>query len=213
MTTLVAPVSANFPPFFRLDPEPPPPWHAVRTRWRAEFDVAKRLEENFDLEVYCPRYLATRVIRYRKVSELIPYLSGIVFARWDADDPCRWHDLMELTGVTGFIGGTVPATVPEWQLDVVRRRIGPDDLLEVPIDPAAWRPDVGTHVRVIAGPFEIYTGQVESVRACDGMTQVKIWGLLGRDVSVPVPASMLERIDDPDEPKVVRSRRARKRLT
>lgn len=160
----------------------PPPWRAVRTRFGRESVVSLGLER-YDFETRCARYRSRWLVRGRWHERLSVFIPGYVFSRFDPADPHRWHEVMDLDGVVEIL----PGTVTEGEMDLL------DALLvdfvshgDEPVFRVSKRfLPIGGEVTIAEGPFATYRGLVED---CDGFeADVKIFGLLGRDLSVKVP--------------------------
>lgn len=168
-----------------------PPWHAVKTFPNRELAVADRFAD-LSIDVYCPKFTASWASRGRKVSRILPYLSTYIFARWNAADPHLWHALKAVSGVSGFLGGSVPSPVPDAEIEALRAFVGSGDRL---IDAVlTWVPGLGSEVRVIDGPFLSYDGVVASVDP--PLVSVKIFGLFSRETVVTLPVNWCEPVNE-----------------
>ena len=190
------------------------PWRVVRVRFGTEPSVASALEADLGLEVFCPRYRVRWVSRGRRLERQAVFLPTYVFARFDPADPVRWHEVHDLDGVLGLL----PGIATDNELARLTELVTAYDLDDAPIFDVRRRYlPIGSKVQIVSGPFAAYAGRVT---ACDGVTAwVKIFGLLGREVDVNVPADRCQiESADPElanpDPGVTRKRgrgRGRKR--
>jgi hypothetical protein len=176
------------PPPFSITPEPLPPWRVVRARYGSELSVTRSLAD-LDLEAWCPRYRSRWVSRGRPHERLNVFLPTYVFSRFDPFDPYRWHQLMAIDGVAGFLDGIVS----DLEITSLRLLLDVIDADDEPVYEVHHRfLPVGSEVRFSSGPF---VGRRTIVVATDGFTAwVKNFGLLGRDNDINVPADWCEVI-------------------
>ena len=204
--------SLQLPPAFLLaplpQPPPPPPWHALIVRYGHEITTADRITRDLDLEAYCPTFLARWVHHGRRYERVYPYLRSYIFARWPAKDARLWHLLADLDGTLGFIGGPIPAPIPDEEIELLRELVSLDRPLLAVRRPAPI--PLGTAVRVTAGTLAGREGCVTT--SGDFFVDVEFRGLLGRDVSITVAANCCEPIAAASLPweRTQRQRRSRR---
>lgn len=175
----------------------PPAWHVVTTRFGRELAVADRVA-SLQLEAYCPTFVATWARRGRRYVRTYPHFRTYLFARWDAADPHLWHELNDLDGVTGFLGGSDPAPVLDRVVAELRDRVGNGSLsldLSPSLVPRKPLP-LGTRLRVVDGPFEGHEGRLVRPHRTPVLS-VEIGGVLSRDVVIEVPLRCCVPVDGP----------------
>ena len=177
----------------RFDPPPPDPWRVVRARFGTELAVARALETELDLEAFCPRYRSRFVVRGRFHERLTVFLPSYVFSRFDPLNPYRWHSVHAIGGVFGVL----PGSVSEAEMTALRFLVAELDdgsALGAPVCDLRRRfLPLGRTVRLVTGPFTGYDGEVT---ACDGLfAWIKIFGLLGRDTVIEVPADWCDPVE------------------
>lgn len=99
-----------------------------------------------------------------------------------------WYVVRNTPGVTGFVGsGSKPIPLAEQEVQVIIKQMG----LYEPVSKAAFSP--GEQVRVIKGPFENFSGEVEEVYADKGKVRVSI-SMFGRETPVELEYGQVEKI-------------------
>jgi transcription antitermination factor NusG len=163
------------------------PWYAVRTRSNHERVAAERLLAQ-GVEAYLPTMLARSRRRDRRAVVARPLFPGYFFARLRLDAPER-VTVLKAPGVMHLVGfGGAPVSVPEWQVESVRRVLDSRRSTEL-----LWRPTPGQRVRVAEGALSGAQGVVVTVAPGDQQLVISI-DLLGRSLSVRVAAEELEPV-------------------
>jgi transcription antitermination factor NusG len=122
-----------------------PNWYALFTRHQHEKSAALALS-NKNLEVYLPLYRSVRRWQDRDKQLWLPLFPGYLFIREGLD---RQLQILTTPGVLHIVGwGGRPATVPQTQLDAVRRILASPMLVE-----AHPYLKCGDRVRVKNGPL------------------------------------------------------------
>lgn len=99
-----------------------------------------------------------------------------------------WYVVRNTPGVTGFVGtGSKPIPLTEGEAKNIIRQMGIEEA----------RPkigfEVGENVRVISGPFEDFTGNIEEIFADKSKMRVMI-SMFGRETPVELDFSQVEKI-------------------
>jgi len=106
-------------------------------------------------------------------------------------DDEAWHLVKETPKVLGFIGGTPekPAPITEKEANAILRRV--EEGVEKPRPKVLFEP--GELVRVIDGPFNDFTGVVESANYEKSRLQVAVQ-ILGRSTPVELDFGQVEKV-------------------
>ena len=125
------------------------------------------------------------------------FLPGYILLEMDLPDigwktPCS--KIRRINGVTGFVGsspGTKPQPISQEEARSILQKTG-DVKGEKTIKPKQTF-TVGESVRIIEGPFDSFTGQVEDVNTEKGKLRVMV-GIFGRATPVEVDFLQVEKI-------------------
>jgi transcription antitermination factor NusG len=132
------------------------PWLVLRTKSRHEHVVANVLQQKC-VDNYLPKCKVTRSSRQRGRSLELPLFPGYVFVRPRVD---QYAGMRYIRGSCGFVlAGGRPATLPQQELDAVKRLI--DHGAALTVNPQLVE---GTRVRIDAGPFAGVEGELVSIR-------------------------------------------------
>jgi len=122
----------------------------------------------------------------RKVTKKKVFPGYVLVEMIMSDD--SWYVVRNTPGVTGFVGsGTKPIPLSEEEAQAIMRQMG--------IEEAAPKVDFspGEQVRVIGGPFENFSGEIEEIYADKGKLKVSI-SMFGRETPVELEFSQVEKI-------------------
>jgi transcription antitermination factor NusG len=128
--------------------ESEPKWFAVRTRFKSEKVALKQLQR-LGVETYLPIRQMTR--RYgRKIRKVeLPLINSFVFVRIKKNE---YASVLETEYVAGFLKfGNNLLSIPEAEIDMIRRLLGEDIDLEVVVKEDVY--EKGDWVEVIKGPL------------------------------------------------------------
>ncbi len=155
-------------------------WYALYTKPRQEFKANEQLKE-MEIITYLP--LITKVKQWsdRKKKVIEPLFKSYIFI--NASDSERYVSVQakSIVKVVNFHG--VPATIPNWQIENLQKMLvtNPDafvtDLIKI-----------GTHVKIIEGPFAGVEGIVSKHSNDERVLGINI-ETLQRSVIVHLPAS------------------------
>lgn len=122
----------------------------------------------------------------RKVSKR-KILPGYVLVEMIMTDD-SWYVVRNTPGVTGFVGsGSKPIPLSDAEAKQIIRQMGAEEPRQrVDLVP-------GENVRVVAGPFENFIGQVEEVNVEKGKVRVMI-SMFGRETPVELDFAQIEKI-------------------
>ena len=125
------------------------------------------------------------------------FLPGYILLEMDLPDlgwktPCS--KIRRINGVTGFVGsspGLKPQPISQEEARSILQKTG-DVKGEKSMKPKQSF-SVGENVRIVEGPFDSFTGQVEEVNAEKGKLRVMV-GIFGRATPVEVDFLQVEKV-------------------
>ncbi|KRO95885.1 MAG: antitermination protein NusG [SAR92 bacterium BACL26 MAG-121220-bin70] len=117
------------------------------------------------------------------------FFPGYVLVQMELDDD-SWHLVKETPRVMGFIGGKAdkPAPITDKEADLILQRIQESD--EAPRPKTLFEP--GEMVRVTAGPFNDFNGNVEEVNYEKSKLRVAV-SIFGRLTPVELDFTQVEK--------------------
>lgn len=118
------------------------------------------------------------------------FFPGYVLVQMEMDED-TWHLVKEVPKVLGFIGGTPekPAAITEKEANMILRRV--EEGADKPKPKVLFGP--GEVVRVTHGPFNDFSGVVESVNYEKSRLQVAVQ-ILGRSTPVELEFGQVEKV-------------------
>ena len=99
-----------------------------------------------------------------------------------------WYVVRNTRGVTGFVGPEskpIPLTAEEL-----------DRMLNSASQEVTFRIAVGEEVRILSGPLENFTGEVEEIDLMRQKMRVKVKMFLGREMQIEVDLDQVEKINN-----------------
>ena len=173
-------------------------WYVVHAYSNFEHKVAKSLKERIRLHGLEPKFgdvlvPTEEVVEMRggqKRRSERKFFPGYVLVQMQMDDDA-WHLVKETPKVLGFIGGTPekPAPITEREANAILRRV--EEGVEKPRPKVLFEP--GELVRVVDGPFNDFTGVVESANYEKSRLQVAVQ-ILGRSTPVELEFGQVEKV-------------------
>lgn len=164
-----------------------PQWYAVHSQPNAELRAAEHLGRQ-GFHSYVPTYLKQRRHARRVDTVRAPFFPRYLFVSLDVAQQ-RWRAVNSTVGVTRLVGqGLLPTPVLPGVVEEIKRREGPDGLLQ--IAPAAARFVKGDAVRITEGAFEACQGLFLALTDKDRVAV--LLDLLGRKVRVVMGAGIVE---------------------
>jgi transcription termination/antitermination protein NusG len=171
-------------------------WYVVHTYSGHEDRVKTSLEKavaNLGLsarisQVLVPTEEVVEIKRNKKHFKKRKFFPGYVFVEMEIDNETYWL-VRNTAGVTGFLGGVKPVSMPE---DEVK------NLIETSTTPSAKpRPAITfekeENVRIIEGPFKHFIGIVEEVNEERGKLKVMVT-IFGRPTPVELDFLQVEKL-------------------
>lgn len=160
-------------------------WSVLVTQPRSEKTVVEHLSRQ-GFGHYLPLLSQMRVVKGKKVTELVPLFPRYVFVRIEQD---RWYSLKGTRGVSKLL--TVDSQ-PQRISDAVIAQLKANEE-ELPNVQSFWT--LGERVRVMSGVFAgmlgIYSGSSRADR------ERVLLSILGRETLVEVPTTALESAPGP----------------
>jgi len=171
-------------------------WYVVHTYSGFEKTVKAQLlnrvraagrEDQFG-EILVPAEKVVELVKGRKLEATRNLFPVYIMVEMDLTDE-NWHLVTGTPKVTGFVGGTEPAPVPQSQIQAVATQIEEGEAR--PKARVAF--DIGQQVKVIDGPFAEFNGVVEEIRPDRGTLKVSIT-IFGRSTSVEMDLVQVEKV-------------------
>jgi transcription antitermination factor NusG len=155
-------------------------WYAFYTKPRHEFTAARDFRAE-DYEFYLPTIEVIKQWSDRKKKVVEPLFRGYIFLRANLSERLFAVQKKSIVKVISFEGK--PSVVPDWEIENLKRLLEEADEIEV-----GDIPDLGSTVKVIAGPFSGIEGVVYQNNNNDRLLAVSV-ELLNRSVIVRLPVS------------------------
>ncbi|MGB3455090.1 MAG: transcription termination/antitermination protein NusG [Litorimonas sp.] len=174
-------------------------WYIVQAYSNFEKRVAETLQRDAEEkgldhlfeEILVPTETVVEVRRGRKVESERKFFPGYVLVKVDLTDEA-YHIIANSPKVTGFLGASStskkPRPVPDSE---VARIIGTDGDEAAPVRPMISF-DIGETIKVIDGPFQSFSGSVESVDEEAARLKVLI-NIFGQGTPVELDYSQVEK--------------------
>lgn len=160
-------------------------WYAVYTRPRAEKLVLKRLQQE-DVEAYLPLMKTLKVWSDRKKMVEKPLLTSYVFVKTTQKG---FPIVFQIDGIVKFVTfESIPVSIPQRQIDVLRLLIDSEAELEV----TGEKFEKGDSVEVIAGSLTGLTGELINVNGTKRVI-VRI-DRLDQNILLKIPAAFLKKV-------------------
>jgi len=161
-------------------------WYAVYTRPRNEKKVYEKLQEK-GIETFLPLVKRTHQWKDRKKKVDMPLFNSYLFVKIEYKNR---FSVLQTNGVVKIINfNGVPAVVPEWQIDSLRRMITFPERIRLE---NYMRP--GELVKVINGPFEGMQGTIKHLKGEDRLV-ISIDGIL-QSVSVDIDLVDVKKLNN-----------------
>ncbi|MFW0777901.1 MAG: transcription termination/antitermination protein NusG [Rickettsiales bacterium] len=174
-------------------------WYIVHAHSGFEKKVAQAIKEqavqkeltNLIEDVVVPVEEVTEVRRGKKMQAERKFFPGYVMVKMELTDP-TWHMVKNTAKVTGFLGGgkggkPVPITEKEAEAIFAQVREG----IEHPKSTLHF--EVGENVKIIDGPFDTFTGLIDSVDEEKERVKVSV-SIFGRPTPVDLDYSQVEKV-------------------
>lgn len=161
-----------------------PHWYCVKTRPRQERSAKLALQNEPDVELFCPLLRFERARKSGRVRVTEAMFPGYVFARFDYFKRSRF--VASANGVSTIVSfGGQPAAVPDDVIRELRASVAEGETIEIPTTFS-----LGEEVQVVAGPFQGIRAVVTSLLPARRRVTVLL-ELLGMEREVEVSDSMV----------------------
>ena len=172
-------------------------WYVVHAYSNFENKVKASLEERIKLhgledkfgKIMIPTEEVVEMKEGHKRRSERKFFPGYVLVQMELDED-TWHLVKEVPKVLGFIGGSSdrPAPISEKEAAAILNRV--EEGTDKPRPKVLFEP--GEVVRVVDGPFNDFSGVVESVNYDKSKLQVAVQ-ILGRSTPVELDFSQVEK--------------------
>jgi len=172
-------------------------WYVVHAYSNFENKVKTSLEERIKLngledkfgEILVPTEEVVEMREGQRRRSERKFFPGYVLVQMELDEE-TWHMVKEVPKVLGFIGGSSdrPAPITEAEANQILNRV--EEGVDKPRPKVMFEP--GEAVRVIDGPFNDFSGVVESVNYEKSKLRVAVQ-ILGRPTPVELDFSQVEK--------------------
>jgi transcriptional antiterminator NusG len=172
-------------------------WYVVHAYSNFENKVKASLEERIRLhgledkfgKILVPTEEVVEMREGQKRRSERKFFPGYVLVQMDLDEE-TWHLVKEVPKVLGFIGGSSdrPAPITDAEADTILNRV--EEGVDKPRPKVLFEP--GEVVRVIDGPFNDFSGAVETVNYDKSKLRVAVQ-ILGRPTPVELDFGQVEK--------------------
>jgi transcriptional antiterminator NusG len=141
-------------------------------------------------QVLVPTETVVEMRGSKRVETSRMFFPGYVLVEIETDDKGEvsekiWHTIKSTPKVTGFVGGQKPTPLTAEEVDQIVHHV--TEAAEKPKPKHTF--SHGEHVRILSGPFNGFTGQVEEINPDKGVLKVMVT-IFGR--STPVELNFLD---------------------
>jgi transcription termination/antitermination protein NusG len=141
-------------------------------------------------QVLVPTETVVEMRGSKRVETARMFFPGYVLVEIETDDKGDvtekiWHTIKSTPKVTGFVGGQKPTPLTPEEVDQIVHHV--TEAAEKPKPKHTFTH--GEHVRILSGPFNGFTGQVEEINPDKGVLKVMVT-IFGR--STPVELNFLD---------------------
>jgi transcriptional antiterminator NusG len=170
-------------------------WYAIHTYSGHENKVATNIEKrakSLDLfgkkvfDVILPTEKESKIRSGKKTEVDRKIYPGYVFVEMSLDDT-TWHLVRNTIGVIKFVGDPKPTPLKGAEINQIKDAIQN----KRPVLKQTW--EVGQAVRVMAGPFADFQGNIQEINTQKDKVKVTI-NMFGRDVPVELEFNQIEKL-------------------
>ena len=177
-------------------------WYTIQTlsgqEQKAEKSLHKRIAEEemseYINEVLVPMEKVVEVRGGKKTVTQRKLYPGYIFIDMQLYDEEQrllappWDFIRNTQGIIGFLGGERPIATPAADIDDIKAQVADSEETEKP----KVNFEMGEEVKINDGPFQSYTGAVESIDAESGKLKVTI-DIFGRSTPVELEYWQVEK--------------------
>lgn len=168
-------------------------WYVVHTysgyENKVKTDLEKRVESmGMEDKIFQVMVPIEEVVEYKdgkkKVSQRKVFPGYVMVEMIVTDD--SWYVVRNTPGVTGFVGsGVKPIPLEKHEVDVILRNMG--------VETTKADFAVGENVKVVAGPFQDFTGTITEISLERGKLRVSI-SMFGRETPVELDFHQVSKL-------------------
>lgn len=171
-------------------------WYILKVVSGQEGKISKLIQSLLDQgkvsidEVLVPTRKIFKVKKGKKVEEQEKLFSGYVFVKFDLNLDTK-SNLLSIPKVSSFLGGINPSAVSKTKMEDIFSMISDEKTSVIDNDKIF---EIGEVINVIDGPFDSFSGAVESFD--DEKQRIKISILIfGRSTSVELHYDQIKKIN------------------
>jgi transcriptional antiterminator NusG len=155
--------------------------------------------DNLVTQVLVPTETVVEMRGSKRVETSRMFFPGYVLVEIETDDKGEvgekvWHLIKSTPKVTGFVGGQKPTPLTEDEVNQIVHHV--TEAAEKPKPKHTFTH--GEQVRILAGPFNGFTGSVEEINADKGVLKVMVT-IFGRSTPVELNFLDVEKLTFSDE--------------
>jgi transcriptional antiterminator NusG len=138
----------------------------------------------FHVEV--PEETVVEIKEGKRVEKPRKVFPGYVLVEMDMDE-ASWHVVRNTPGVTSFVGSTTkPTPLSDREVRKIFKRAATKAKIQIDLH-------IGEHVKVIAGPFADFSGDIIEVNAEKGKVKVSV-SIFGRPTPVELEFAQVQKV-------------------
>lgn len=169
-------------------------WFILQTYSGQEYKVKERIESLIEenefqgkLErVLVPQEETIEIKNNKRIERTVKVYPGYVFVKV-SEDELVWFQLRKITGVAKVVGSkSIPIPVTEKEILRILQKIG-EKTKKIEVDF-----EKGEVIKVVAGPFRGYTGNIEEINPEKGKLKALI-SIFGRETPVELDFNQVEK--------------------
>jgi transcriptional antiterminator NusG len=170
-------------------------WFILQTYSGQEYKVLERIgrlieDGEFEGKVFralVPEEETIEIKDNKRLERTAKIFPGYIFVQMEEDE-LVWFKLRKITGVAKVVGSkSVPIPVTEREILKVLQKVG-EKIKKIEVDF-----EKGETIKVIAGPFRGYTGNIEEINAEKGKLKALI-SIFGRETPVELDFNQVEQL-------------------
>lgn len=173
-------------------------WYSIHILTGQEEKVKKEIENKINLggmkdmveEILIPTEEVKEIKKGKSKLRTQAIYKGYLFIKMEepSENKKLWYLIRRTPGVTGFVGGEEPFSVPEEEINKIKELVEERKTKPRP----AVVLDVGENVKIIEGPFANFSGYVDEVDADKGRVKVMV-SIFGRLTPVELEYWQVEK--------------------
>lgn len=170
-------------------------WFVVHTMAGFEEKVKASIEERVKTKgledkisrILIPTEKIIEVKGKKKKEMKKKFYPGYILIEMELDEEA-WHLVRTTQRVTGFIGGTKPAPIPQEEVDMILQQLEKGKSAQV-----KTHFEKGETIKITDGPFSNFTGVIDEVDSDHERVRVMV-SIFGRQTPVELAFSQVEKV-------------------